>query len=250
VNRKRAQKIAREKLPQIEEIQGMRKRIAYLEMADLLLRAVVDRVGGTVHLTPADLRNPPRIRAEKTVDGVMLSSVYLPASLPRDDRSPELGREPPVGLPGETQDQADCGTCDDSPTCIEGTREAGAACPPAPTSCADCAADHCDTCPGGPLNPDTPIEQVRAELRAAGYDPEAVGRRGEELAKELLAKRKAAKAKHACKDCDAKGLNCAESAFTTRPDGCPVPTKKKPLSGYQKRKLKAERETQAAKARA
>ena len=40
------------------------------------------------------------------------------------------------------------------------------------------------------LEPDYPIELVDEELREAGGDPEAIGKRGVELVEELLAKRR------------------------------------------------------------
>lgn len=54
---------------------------------------------------------------------------------------------------------------------------------------ADALAQLADLRSAEVLDPDYPIEQVNADLRAAGGDPDAIGKRGAALVEELLSKR-------------------------------------------------------------
>lgn len=90
MNRKRARKIAEKKLPQLEEVQLMRKRLEYLAGCDVLLRAMVRKAGGEFRLSADDLKNVPNVKPSfPQAGGIVLKMVTPePRGLPRSPDDP------------------------------------------------------------------------------------------------------------------------------------------------------------------
>lgn len=76
MNRKRARKIAQAKLPTVQELDAMRKYVARVRGAELLLQAAVAQAGGRMVLAQSAVESAPRISVERTPSGgFVLASV-------------------------------------------------------------------------------------------------------------------------------------------------------------------------------
>lgn len=162
MNRKRAQKLASTKLPQIEELKTLREHLAMLRNCDTILCAAVHGNGGILRIPEKALDGAPkRIEIAREKGCLVLRSVYpkpTPAPAPAIPEIPEgpFTAEPPGDRPcGGVLGSTSCQDCPET-VCVWDDRKGGQpggisddATPCNPCSCESPAGAPCEGQTGG-----------------------------------------------------------------------------------------------------